>query len=70
MSRIIVGLTGAFGSGTSFLATEFFEKSDFIKCSLSDILRSEYEKKYGKKLKPEMICKNMVMNYEKMILAY
>lgn len=49
MNRIIVGLTGAFGSGTSFLATEFFEKSNFLKCSLSDILRSEYEKKYGKK---------------------
>ena len=49
MNRIIVGLTGAFGSGTSFLATEFFEKSNFLKCSLSDILRSESEKKYGKK---------------------
>ena len=33
MNRIIVGLTGAFFSSTSFLATEIFEKSNFLKCT-------------------------------------
>lgn len=42
MERYIIGLTGAFGSGTTFLAQNFFEKMDFDRCSLSDLLRKEY----------------------------
>ncbi len=48
MGRLIIGLTGAFGSGTSFLAEEFFAKRGFVKCSLSSSLRIEYEKSNGK----------------------
>ena len=44
MKRFIIGLTGAFGSGTSFIATEFFEKRGYIKCSLSSALKDEYKK--------------------------
>lgn len=50
MSRLIVGLTGAFGSGTTFLAENFFEKEEsFERCSLSKILKDEYVRQIGKK---------------------
>ena len=42
MDRLIIGLTGAFGSGTSFLADNFFVKLGYIKCSLSDVLKGKY----------------------------
>ncbi len=45
---MIIGLTGAFGSGTSYLSKNFFEKLDFKALSLSTILREEYQKKHGK----------------------
>lgn len=48
MSRIIIGLTGAFGCGTSFLAENFFTKKGFNQCSLSQILKDKYREKYGK----------------------
>lgn len=48
MSRIIIGLTGAFGCGTSFLAENFFAKKGFNQCSLSQILKDKYREKYGK----------------------
>ena len=48
MERLIIGLTGAFGSGTSFLAKEFFEAIGFCRVSLSDILRDEYKKEFNK----------------------
>ena len=47
MGRKIIGLTGAFGSGSSFLAEHFFEKDGFMRCSLSDALRIKYREKYG-----------------------
>lgn len=47
MSRWIVGLTGAFGCGTSFLAEHFFEKEGFTRCSLSQILKSKYAQDKG-----------------------
>lgn len=51
MGRIIVGLTGAFGSGTSFLAKNFFEKRGFHTCSLSQILKDKYVEVRGKEFK-------------------
>ncbi len=48
MERIIIGLTGAFGSGTSFLAKNFFNDDKYIKLSLSTMLRENYEKDNGK----------------------
>lgn len=48
LGRLIVGLTGAFGSGTSFLAENFFEKEGYVKCSLSQILKEKYKKKKGR----------------------
>ena len=51
MSRIIVGLTGAFGSGTTFLADNYFVPDGYIKCSLSSILKKlfieEYDREYS-----------------------
>lgn len=48
MGRMMIGFTGAFGSGTTFLATNFFEKQGYIKCSLSKILKEQYTQEYGK----------------------
>lgn len=49
MGRFIIGLTGAFGCGTTFLAQYFFErKLNFERCSLSSILKAKYQEKYGK----------------------
>lgn len=47
MHRVIIGLTGAFGSGATFIATEFLEKKGYKKCSLSDVLREEYKNQSG-----------------------
>lgn len=47
MGRLIIGLTGAFGSGTSFLAENFFAKRGFKKYSLSQQLKEKFEEKYG-----------------------
>ena len=47
LSRWIIGLTGAFGCGTSFLAEHFFEKEGFTRCSLSKILKSKYAQDKG-----------------------
>lgn len=47
MGRLIVGLTGAFGSGTTFLADNFFVKDKgFVKCSLSQILKDKFAEEY------------------------
>lgn len=43
-----MGLTGAFGSGTTFLADNFFEKEGFKKGSLSQILKDKYKEEKGK----------------------
>ena len=48
MDRIIIGLTGAFGSGATFLAEKIFAEFGFERHSLSDILREKYVEKYGK----------------------
>ena len=48
MQRVIIGFTGAFGSGTSYLAKNFFEKMGYTTLSLSVILREEYRIKNGK----------------------
>ena len=48
MDRLIIGLTGAFGSGTTFLADNFFVKLGYIKCSLSDALKDKYHDEYKK----------------------
>lgn len=47
MRRKIIGLTGAFGSGSSFLAEHFFEKKGYKRCSLSDALREKYKEESG-----------------------
>ena len=47
MARLIVGLTGAFGSGTTFLADNFFAKMGFTKYSLSEVLKEKYVVKSG-----------------------
>lgn len=47
MRRLIIGLTGAFGSGATFIATQFLEKKGYKKCSLSDILREENKNQGG-----------------------
>jgi len=47
MRRLIIGLTGAFGSGATFIATEFLEKIGYKKYSLSDVLREEHKKQGG-----------------------
>ena len=48
MGRLIIGLTGAFGSGTSFLADNFFAKRNFKKYSLSQQLKEKFAEKHGK----------------------
>lgn len=49
MSRVIIGLTGAFGSGASFLADNFFMlKRGFEKFSLSQVLKEKFKQEYGK----------------------
>lgn len=47
MKRIILGLTGAFGSGASFLAENFFKDEGFTVCSLSTVLKQKYKEKHG-----------------------
>ena len=47
MGRKIIGLTGAFGSGSSFLAKHFFEQKGYKRCSLSDALRERYKEENG-----------------------
>ncbi len=47
LGRWIIGLTGAFGCGTSFLAENFFEKEGYVRCSLSQILKDKYVKDKG-----------------------
>ena len=47
MKRIIIGLTGAFGSGTSFISERFFVPKGYKKCSLSQVLRDEFTKQKG-----------------------
>ena len=51
MKRIIIGLTGAFGSGTSFLTDYFFVNKGYLKCSLSKVLKDRYLEEYGKPFK-------------------
>lgn len=51
MKRLIIGLTGAFGCGTSFLAENFFEKMGFERCSLSNVLKEKYKLEVGEELK-------------------
>ena len=48
MQRIIIGLTGAFGSGKTFLGKKFFEKMGYTLLSLSTVLKEEYKIKYGR----------------------
>ena len=48
MKRIIVGFTGAFGSGTTFIVDNFFVPQNFIKLSLSSVLKDLYQKENGK----------------------
>lgn len=48
MDRFIIGLTGAFGSGTSFLAQNFFAEMEFDRCSLSRILKDKFFEKNGR----------------------
>lgn len=44
-----MGLTGAFGSGTTFIAENFFSKiENFERCSLSKVLKDRYTKQTGK----------------------
>lgn len=47
---IVIGLTGSFGSGCSYISKNFLEPKGYNKISLSDILKKEYEKE--KKEKP------------------
>lgn len=43
-----MGLTGAFGSGTTFIAENFFVKIEkFERCSLSKILKDKYVEQFG-----------------------
>lgn len=52
MGRIIIGLTGAFGCGATFLAEKFFrDEENFVLCSLSSVLKQKYEKENGQKHK-------------------
>ncbi|HML69183.1 MAG TPA: deaminase [Clostridia bacterium] len=52
MERIIFGLTGAFGSGCSFLAEHFFVKNfAYRKYSLSDELKHKYALENGEEYK-------------------
>lgn len=43
-NTIIIGLTGPFGSGCTFVAKKFIEKMGYKYISLSDILRDEFKK--------------------------
>lgn len=47
MERLIIGLTGAFGSGTTFLAENFFVNEGFERHSLSQILKETFQEKKG-----------------------
>lgn len=47
VGRKIIGLTGAFGCGSSFIATNFFEKDGYLHCSLSSILKKMYKEQTG-----------------------
>jgi dCMP deaminase len=46
-SRLIIGLTGAFGSGASYIADEFLVEMGFKKLSLSSVLKKKYETEKG-----------------------
>ena len=48
---MMIGFTGAFGSGTSFLAKYFFEEQGYKKCSLSTILKRKYKDEKGEPYK-------------------
>jgi len=49
MENFVIGLTGAFGSGCTFLADKMFAKLlNFKKYALSDILKEEFFKKNGR----------------------
>ncbi len=72
MSRLIIGLTGAFGSGTSFLAENFFENKGYKRFSLSTILKEKYkEKNKSKQIKRHDLQEfgNELRKEDKAILA-
>lgn len=41
---IIIGLTGPFGSGCTYVANEFIKQFGYEYLSLSDVLREEFKK--------------------------
>ncbi|HUT54177.1 MAG TPA: hypothetical protein VM658_12375 [bacterium] len=43
----IIGLTGSFGSGCTFISKEILEKAGYQFVSLSDILKAYYKKDVG-----------------------
>ena len=47
LSKIIIGLTGTFASGCTFISRKFIESLGYKYISLSDILREEYKNNNG-----------------------
>lgn len=43
-NSVIIGLTGPFGSGYTYVAKEFIEKLGYKYLSLSSVLKQEFEK--------------------------
>ena len=69
--RLIVGLTGAFGSGTSYIAKKFFKEKGYVKLSLADSLKEEYNKHLkdsGKEI-PEDISRKDLQDYGNFLRA-
>jgi len=49
MTTIVIGLTGSFGSGCSYIRDNILLQNDYEKISLSDILREIHEEEKGEK---------------------
>ena len=51
-NKTIIGLTGPFGSGCTYIAHDFFEPAGYQYLSLSEILKGEYKNEFKKEDPP------------------
>lgn len=54
MARLVIGLTGSFGSGCSFIAAKHFEPKGFKIISLTTFLRTAFKEEKGKEPESRM----------------
>lgn len=53
MGVTVIGLTGSFGSGCSYIAEKVLSKCGYKRISLSDILKDEFSRRYPEEGKPK-----------------